>query len=277
MSEKLIERKIKNILVVRTDRIGELLLNIPAIRALKENYNASVTILVSPETRELVESINEIDSIMEFDQQKWQKNVFSRIGLLGDLRKRHFDLAVVLNPTRRMHALTFFAGIPKRLGYKRKWGFFLTDTIEDKKDEGAKHEVEYNLDLVRSIGVESKNNDISLRVSKEDEKLVAQLLQNLGIKNEDELIAIEPNSANPAKCWPKEYFAQVIDQISTSFSVKVAIIGSAQERSAVIKLCFLTNHQPVNLCGELPLKQLPAFLKRSKLLISNDRLNRQEL
>ena len=280
--KKINKNKIHKILVIRTDRIGrighsarycglgEALLNIPAIRALKQNFNSSIVVLVNPVVRELFAGSPEIDQILTFDEDKWNKSIFMRLKLLLQVRKMKFDLVVIFNPTKRFHILSYLAGIPRRLGYARKWSFLLTHKMEDKKFLGQKHEVEYNLDLVRSIGADTDEKDISITVKKEDIRFVEDLLLKYAIAAQDLIIAIHPHSSNPAKSWPKENFASVADELYSRFTAKVAIIGAVQEKNAVINLISLTKYPPINLSGKLTLKQLAAFFQRCALLISND-------
>lgn len=262
--------RIHRILVIRTDRIGDVLLNIPAIRALKYSFNSSVAALVNPAAKELLEGIPEIDEIISFDEERWNKNIFARLSLLRQLRKGRFDLAVILNPNKRFHILTYLAGIPLRLGYDRKWGFLLTHKIEDKKFQGQKHEVKYNLDLVRSIGADTDNQRIYIKIDEEEMHFIKELLLKYGIKDKDLIIAIHPYSSNPAKCWPKENYAFVEDELYSRFGAKVVIIGGARERSSAMKLISLSKYPPINLCGKLTLKQLAAFFQKCSMLISND-------
>jgi len=268
--KKIDKEKIHKILVIRTDRMGEALLNIPAVRALKQSSSAFIIALLNPVLKELLVGAPEIDQILTFDEDKWNKGIFTKLKLYRQIRKMKFDLAVILNPAKRFHILTFLAGIPRRLGYDRKWGFLLTDKIEDKKFQGQKHEVEYNLDLVRNIGADTKDLKISISIEKEDCQFVNDLLLKHGIKDGDLMVAVHPYSSNPAKCWPKENFVYVADEIQARFAAKVVIIGAREQRNIAIKFSSLTKQPLINLCGKLTLKQLAAFLKRCTLLISND-------
>lgn len=268
--KKLEKDKIHKILVVRTDRIGEVLLNIPAIRALKQSFNSKIFVLVNPIVKELLEGNPEIDQLLVFDEKKWNKSIVTRVSFLWQIRKMKFDLAVILNPTKRFHILGFLAGIRFRLGYDRKWGFLLTHRGEDRKFQGQKHEVEYNLDLVRVIGAKTNDLHISVKVEEKDRQFVQDLLLKYGIKDEELLIAIHAHSSNPAKCWPKENFAYLADQLYSKFGAKLIIIGGVQERGSTLKLISLMKQSPINLSGKLTLKQLAAFFQRCTLLISND-------
>lgn len=267
---KINKNKIRNILVIRTDRMGDVLLNIPAIRALKQTFNASVTALFDSSVTELFTGSQEIDKLMPFDAARWKNSAFFRWEFLRRLRRGGFDLAVVFNPAKRMHILAYFSGIPLRLGYNRKWGFLLTHKIEDKKFRGEKHEVEYNLDLVRSIGADTTDKDITIPRQNGDERFVDSLLAEHGVASKDLLVAIHPHSSNPAKCWPKERFVQVAGLLHQRFAAKVIIIGGEEEQAAGAEMVSKAACPALNLAGKLTWKQLAAFLRRCRLLISND-------
>ena len=268
---KIDKDKISKILVVRTERfVGDVLLNIPAIRALKETFNCFVSALISPQAKELFEQRPEIDELIFFDQQAWKKGFRQKLSLLRQIRRKRFDLAVILSPTKRFHLFTFLTGIPLRLGYDRKWGFLLTDKIEDKKFLGQKHEIEYNLDLVRHIGADTKDKSISLKTGAEDRAFVNSLLAEKGIRNNQPLIVLHPYSTVAAKCWPWENFIYLADQIQERLKMKVAIIGSSAEMVFADKMLSMAKFPLLDLTGAFTLKQLAAFLQRCNLLICND-------
>ena len=61
----------KNILIVRTDRIGDVVLTTPVIKALREAYtHAKISILVSPKTRDLVDGNIYLDEVLVDDRKE---------------------------------------------------------------------------------------------------------------------------------------------------------------------------------------------------------------
>ncbi len=182
----------KNILVIRDDRFGEFLLNIPALRALKELYpQAKLTLAVNAAVCELAGAVECVDAVVVWDAVK------------GNLRKYKFDLCVVLNPTKEAHIACFFAGIPVRVGYDRKWGFLLTHKLKDTKHQGVRHEVDCNLELAGLIGAHTQDKSISIKV---DETLFPEL-------SGQKIIAIHPFTSDPIKQWPVERFGELARRI----------------------------------------------------------------
>ncbi len=236
----------KNILVVRNDRFGEFLLNIPVFRALKEAYpDAQLTLAVNPAVRELAECIEYADKVAVWDDN-FKKG----------LRKHKFNLCIVLNPTKEAHVLSFWAGIPKRVGYDRKWGILLTHKMPDNKNLGLKHEVEYNLDLVGLLGVKTPDKSISLG------KLPV-------CKNPKyaEAVVIHPFTSDPVKQWPIERFQQLAKDLSNQGGLRVLIVG--KDEGGGREFDDLGNNI-INLINKTTLVGLAQVLKQCKLLISCD-------
>lgn len=261
--------KIKKILVIRTDRLGDVLLNVPAVRALRQRFPGSqISIMVQPKLKELVEGNPDIDKVITYDKNGSQKGWLKTLALIWQLRNMRFDMSVTLNPAKRSNIITFLAGIPIRIGYDRKWGFLLTHKIRDEKYEGEKHEVEYNLDLVRkTVGADTQDISLFVPITKGDELYVSNLLKEHSIYSNEKLIAIHPWSSCPSKIWPIQRYIQVASLLVDELGFRVAIVG---EQTPVGDFDLQTAPRIINLCGRLSIRQLAAFLKRCLCLISND-------
>lgn len=262
-------RDIERIFIVRTDRFGEFILNIPAIRAVRKKYPAShIAVLVNPTVKEIIEGTPFINEVIIYDGAN-KKGFLNKLRFIFRIKKSKFDLAIILNPGKEFNIMTFFAGIPIRLGYNRKWGFLLTHKIEDRKSLGQKHEVEYNLDLVRRIGIDTQDKSLFISVDKQDERFIDSLLKELGIINTDLLIALHPWTSDSLKQWPVENFSQLAKRLLKEFSCKVIIIGGKEEIGRNTDFSQ-ENPELINLTGELTLRQSAVLLKKCRLLVSND-------
>ncbi|HNW39034.1 MAG TPA: lipopolysaccharide heptosyltransferase II [Candidatus Omnitrophota bacterium] len=258
----------KRILVSRTDRLGDVLLSTPVIKALRREFPQSyISMLVSPYTKEVLEGNPDLDEIITLDKnQGW----LAGFKFADFLRKKKFDLAIVLHPTTRVHLLIFLARIPKRLGYDRKLGFLLTDRLKHAKQLGEKHESEYALDLVRYLGIDPIDKNLCMPIRTESEKWVEDLFSRAEIKPQDKLLVIHPAASCPSRIWPGERFAEVADCLARQYGFKVIIVsspGDVQKAKAVAG----NMHVPVlNLAGETNISQLASLLRRSHLFISTD-------
>ncbi len=265
------EYNFKRILVVRTDRIGDVLLSTPVIKALRDAYpRAYIAMMVSPYAKDIVDGNPYLDDVIIYDKDGKHKSWQRSMKFASRLKKRKFDLVLVLHPTNRVHMVTFFAGIPTRVGYGRKMGFLLTDRIEHTKQFGKKHELEYNLDLLRHLDIHPKVKSLHIPIKKESEEWVDELFKEEGIDKADKLLAIHPSASCPSKIWPAERFSQVADRLAEKYGLKVLIIAGPKDVVSARTVSEKMSSSAVYLGGRTSVSQLASILKRCRLFISND-------
>jgi len=261
----------KRILIVRTDRVGDVLLSTPVIKALREEFpSAYIAMMVSPYAKDAIEGNPYLDEVIVYDKDGRDKSWFASAKFALSLRKKKFDLALVLHPTNRVHLVTFFSGIPRRIGYDRKMGFLLSDRIKHTKQHGEKHELEYNLDLVRYLGIEPQDKTLFIPLKKEAEQWAADILGQEGITARDKLLALHPAASCPSKIWPQSRFAQVADRLADKYAFKVILIAGPKDMQYAAKTIKAMHKPAINLAGKLSVSQLASILKRCTLFISND-------
>jgi len=256
---------VKKILVVRNDRFGEFLLNIPAMRALKETFpEAKVIAVIDHKTRELAENISYIDGVIEWGTRK--HSFREKLKLIRILKKIKFDAALMLNPSRDLNITTYLSGIPLRAGYDRKLGFLLNKRMKDKKYLGEKHEVEYNLELVGLVG--AKTNDTTLSLKNNGKAI--DIFSRLGIDISADFITIHPWTSDPVKQWPVENFVELSKRLAKELGKRVLVVGGKEEEARGLGYFSDLCNDISNITGKTSLMDLAAVLKKSRLLISGD-------
>ncbi len=183
------------------------------------------------------------------------------------LRSRRFDLAVVSNPKKRLHLSVWLAGVPRRVGYHRKWGWLLTHRLPDRKALGDRHEVEYNLDLIRALGASTVAAPWPLPIGESSQAL--RLLRASGIGESQPFIAVHPWSSNPLKVWPLERYQELIRLLVERLAAPVVLIGG-EEHSGQSRVVLPNGTPAIDLVGRLSLNELAGVLQRARLLVSND-------
>jgi len=265
------ENNFKRILIVRTDRIGDVLLSTPVIKTLRDTYPcAYIAVMVSPYAKDIVDGNPYLDQVIIYDKDGKHRSWARSIKFAARLKKKRFDLAVILHPTNRAHLVSFFAAIPRRIGYDRKFGFLLTDKIPHTKQFGEKHELEYSLDLIRYLGIEPKEKSLFMPIRPESEKWVDELFEKEGIAKTDKLLAIHPGASCPSKIWPLVRFAQVADRLAEKYGFKVLAVAGPKDIKLAQDVLKNMQHPTVNLAGKTSVSQLASVLKRCRLFISND-------
>lgn len=263
---------INRILIVRTDRIGDVLLSTPVITAARSAFpNAFIAVMVSPETREIVAQNPYLNEVISYDKKLRHRGILDTLRFAMRLRKKRFDLALILHSTARVNLISFLAGVPNRVGYARgKMDFLLTSKLEYKKRLGEKHEAEYSLDVLRFLGIEADMSPLVMPVKKIDDKNMEDLLRESGLEKGERFVAIHPGASCISKMWPQENFAKTADILIDRFGVKVVLVSSPGQAGLGEKVMGLMKNKPVFLCGRTSLGELAALLKRAILFISND-------
>jgi lipopolysaccharide heptosyltransferase II len=245
-----------------------VLLSTPVIKAVRDAYPKSyIAFMARPYARDIVEGNPCLDEVIIHDKDG---GIFKIFSFVCDLRKKKFDIALVLHPTRRTHLIIFLAGIPERIGYDKKWGFLLTKRLPHFKQFGLKHEIDYTLDIIKLMGVESKDHTLYMPIKTGSEIKIKKLFDDNGIKERDPVIAINPGASCPSKKWPPENFSRVCDELAKRYSAKIVVISDINDKPFAAKVVLGMAKPAVDLSGKTSVSDLASVLKRARLFISND-------
>jgi len=262
----------KRILIIRTDRLGDVVITTPIIHALREKYPDSfIAIMVRPEYKDIVINNPDLDEVIFCDKRGKHKSILGIIKLgLFTLRNKKFDLGIAFHPTNRAHFLMFLANIKKRVGYDRKMSFFLTDKFYHLKQKGEKHEIDYLFDLLQFSGVTILNPNRIPQVitSKEDKEIINSVIKDLGLSNN--IIAIHPGASCLSKKWSGKKFAEVADTLKEKYSSDIVIVGEADTEEISKTIKDNMKFEAIDLTGNFLLGEFSEFLSRCRMLISND-------
>jgi len=262
----------KKILIVRTDRIGDVLLTTPVIKALRDSLpQAYIAIMVNPSTLDIVKDNPYLDEVIVYDKENLHRGIWRNLKFVLGLRKKRFDLALVLHTKNRTNIICFLSGIKERVGfYNKKFGFLLTKKLADTKPRGEKHEVDYCLDVVRAIGVEPKERRLFMPKDSDSEKYIDEILKENNISAKDKLVAIHPGASCISKRWFPERFAETADILIDEYNVKILVIAGEKDILYSKRVISKIRNKVIDLSGRTSLRQLASLLSRCSLLISND-------
>jgi len=263
--------KYGKILIVRLDRIGDVLLSTPVIKALRDAYPEShIAFMVRPYTRDIVEGNPYLNEVIIYDKAGSEKGIVGTIKFAKMLKSMKFDVAMILHPTSRTNLVTFLAGIPQRIGFDRKWGVLLSKKIPHTKQFGLKHEIDYTLGILGSIGIETRDRSLYMPIKRSSEESVAAIFRMSGIGMDDIVVTINPGASCPSKRWRAEKFAGVANGLIEKHKVKIVIISDKIDRIFGDKMASLVKAECLNLCGDTTISDIASVLRRTDLLISND-------
>ncbi|MEW5802158.1 MAG: lipopolysaccharide heptosyltransferase II [bacterium] len=269
--------KIKNILVRGTNWVGDAVMTLPALAAIRQNFpGARITVLAKPWVQGVYAHCPDIDGIMTFDQQAGFLNsryYRSRYLLIRQLRNQQFDMAVLLQNAFEAALIAFGAGIPCRVGYntdRRSW--LLTHKVRISEEILSVHQVYYYLGMLESLGWTVKEPAPRLLITSREKEKAVRYLTDKGWQEPDLLLGFNPGAFfGPAKRWLPEYYAAVADRAVQHYGAKCIIFGSTSDLPAAREMASrMQSAQPILSAGETGLEELPGLLSMCSLFITND-------
>lgn len=272
----------ENILCVRLDSIGDVLMTTPAIRAIKEaRPGRRITLLTSPAGVEIASLVPEIDEVIVYDAP-WMKATAPRsnsqpeLEMAEKLRGLKFDAAVIFtvfsqNPLPSAF-LCYLADIPLRLAHCHENPYqLLTNWVLDPEPGcGIRHEVRRQLDLVATINCRTDNEQMSLKVPGNANSRIFHLLHELGIDLERPLVVIHPGATATSRRYPPEGFTEVARRLILDANFQVIFTGAESEQELVAGIQANMRTDSHSLVGRLNLAELAGLIELAPLVISNN-------
>ena len=279
-------RDARNVLCVRLDALGDVLMSTPAIRALKESLpERKVTLLTSKSGAAVARMVPEIDDVLVYEAP-WMKSsgplaalperAAMDLEMVDDLRAKGFDAAVIFTVYSQspLPAALFchLAAIPRRLAHCRENPYaLLTHWVKEQEPEGfVRHEVQRQLDLVASVGCHARDARLSIAVSDAARASVRAKLTARGVDLSAPWLVAHPGATAPSRRYPAELFAEAARLIAIEYGEQVVFSGSAGERELVDGVRHAMVEPSFTLAGDLDLAELVALVAEAPLLVSNN-------
>ncbi|HBE74237.1 MAG TPA: hypothetical protein DDW31_09190 [candidate division Zixibacteria bacterium] len=257
----------KRILLVRTDRIGDVVLSLPSAGLIKSRLpGAGVHFLTRPYTAPLAAMAPDVDSVLEDEPGTGAWRLSRRISA------GKYDAAVLLHPTARLAAALFLARIPVRIGTAyRSYSFLLNRRVPLHRRDSRRHELELNLELVdRGLGLGASEEIVKKRWLPRLNVVPASreaAAGTLGAQSGKEIVVVHPGSGGSARDWPLRNFGALIDRLSGA-GLAVAVTLGPGEEALRGRLEPMLSSRPGWLSG-LALGELAAALSLAGLVVSN--------
>jgi len=273
-------RDARNILVVRLDNIGDVIMLGPALRAVKQaTPDARLTLLASPAGAGATPLLPWIDDVIVW-RSVWQ-DAHGRVpfdparerDLVEQLAARHFDAALIFTSfSQTPHApgyVCYLAGIPLRAGESKEFGGgVLTTELRGAPDE--MQQAERNLRLVEALGFPVTDRRLAVALTPDDRGAADSLLAEIGLDPLQPFILIHPGASATARRYPPERFGEVA-QLLRHRGRQVLLTGVEREAEIVNQAACHAPGVPC-LVGQTTLAQYAALIERASLVICGNTL-----
>ena len=258
----------KNILIVRTDRIGDVVLSLPLASILKKHFpECRISFLLSEYTKSLAENNRFIDEVIVLSGTNNRTAILRNVTQL----KNKYDACIVAYPTFSIALILFLSRIKLRIATGYRWYSFLFNSkIYDHRKFGERNELEYNVRLLQKLGIDEKVNFknvlFGINPSKNSEEKVLNDLRELGVSFSKPLIVVHPGTGGSAVDLPVEKLREIVGVLSLE-NYEIIITGSESEK----ELCesLVVSKRVINTAGRYNLSELIALLNNADLLLAN--------
>jgi heptosyltransferase-2 len=274
-------------LIVRNDAMGDLLLTLPFIAALRALFpEAYIALLVAPAWHSLVAKLQMVDEVLScaLPTGKWSaiRNVWRAIQFgRRELEPRRFDWAIVPRwdaDFTDAFLLAFFSFAPVRIAYGEEstvWrrssnagmDAFYTCVVHDK---GVVHESVRSVRLLEKMGFKVPEVQESILQTAIEDLRRPVSEQPITLPTDRPVVGVFPSVLDPVKQWPISHFVEMAQQVHAERNSLFVVFGG---KSDVQKCAEFTNACPfpvMNLCDQIALPDLPAVLSQCVVVISCD-------
>ena len=259
----------KNILIVRTDRIGDLILTLPLAGLIKKQYpDSKVSFLVREYTKNLVSNHPFVNEVIVLKESNGNVPLFENVNII---KQKKFDNCIVVYPRFKISLIVFLSRIKNRIGTGYRWySFLFNQKVYEHRKNAERHELEYNVNLLEKLGIKNtiaeKSISYDLRVDESSLQNVIKILIDEKFDLHKPIIIVHPGSGGSSMDLPIGKFAELVSKLDDD-NYQIILTGSRNE----IELCekIKSSNKVKNLAGRFNLDELTALISKSAMFISN--------
>ncbi len=271
---------VRNLLAMRLDNIGDVVMLGPALRAIKETLpRVHLTLMASPAGLQASPLLPWLDDIFTW-RVLWQDlgrlafDPAREWALIDELRERRFDAAVIFTSfSQSPHAPAFaccLAGIPLRLGEsKESADGMLTSAAVSLPDHI--HQAERNVHLIRAIGFNTDDTGLALKLDEYDRASAARLLASGGIGLQEPYLLLAPWASAEARTYDTGRFGVAVLDLARVTGWPVVVTGGGRDRDrGGDQLLDVLGTRAVNAIGRTSVRELAALVEGARLVLTNN-------
>lgn len=262
------------VLVKEVNWLGDLVISLPALRAVRRRFPTShLAILIREELAGFFDGCEWIDEVIGYRRGGGMQALVSLRGIVSAIRARRFDVAILFPNSLSSALWVALARVPQRAGYATDArGLLLTATATPDAAASDGHQMHYWLGMVKkTVGAQGDPADCTLTAAPAKRERMAAMLAARRTKPGASLIALAPAAAfGPAKEWPPEQYATLIDLLAAHGHMECVLVGTAAERARCDRIAALCRSGAIVMAGETGIGDLIALLSLCDGFVGND-------
>jgi lipopolysaccharide heptosyltransferase II len=244
------------ILIRSSNWLGDAVMSVPAVRAIKNGRpDVHVTIAAPEKIAAMWKLVPEVDATIALPEG----SLLPVVRLLK--QQTSFDVAILFPNSLRVALESWLSGIPRRVGYRGHWrSWFVNQIVREPRKPGPPehHSVRF-LRIASQCGAERP------RIEPPDPN------QTSKAEHQTLMIGLCPGAEyGPAKRWLPERFAEAAAKITAQSSAQWILLGTKKDAAIGEQIAAAIGDHCVNRIGQTTLEQLIDELRRCSLLLTND-------
>jgi heptosyltransferase-2 len=266
-------RAVKKLLVRSTNWIGDAVMTLPALRAIRRNFpDARISLLAKPWVAPVFAHSSYVDEIIVYDSAGRHRGALGPVRLAGDLRRQGFDAAVLLQNAIEAALIAFLARIPVRIGFDTDARrMLLTHPVRCTRAIKSIHQTGYYLKMLEGAGMATWGQSLELHLGAADRRQASRILASHEITAGRPLIGLNPSATfGPAKQWFPERYAALGERLHRRHDAAIVIFGGPADRELGQSIAAMMACPAIDLSGRTRLGEAMALIDRCSAFVTND-------
>ncbi|HVQ39852.1 MAG TPA: glycosyltransferase family 9 protein [Pyrinomonadaceae bacterium] len=270
----------RNILVIDFGQLGDVVLSLPALRAIRERFpRARITVAVGKPGADVVTLSGYADESLVVDRVSLRDgfmpvSVMRLFKLVKDVRRQKFDFVIDLHSLSETNVLGFLSGAPKRLfacrpGRSLDYLANFHPRPPAETDHHQRHIIDRYLDVLVPLQIKNAERLPVLKSRTMDDATIEKTLKKSKAEAGSPLVGLFPGAGHPSRRWPLEQFASLAEFLIRNDQVKVLVFLGPEER-ALVKDIRQQFPASVIVLDQLTIPQVAAAQARLAAFVSND-------
>ncbi len=267
------------ILVYGPNWIGDAIMSIPALKAIKKSFPDSfLHVLAVPWVKDIYDLSGIPDNIICYDRRLEHRGLKGIARLTAKIKQLNISTAIILPNSWRSALIPWIARIPIRVGLSVRYReyFFFSHSSKPEKDFKSRHQVFYYLNIVKILcpeidKYEKEVTKTPLFLPDAEKPVLAELARRFGLNLNKPWLALAPGAQyGDAKLWWPENFSQVARRVAKEFGAQVVIFGSDADTAVARQIATNADTDFIILTGKTSLKEAIVLLGNCRALLTND-------
>lgn len=259
--------KIRRIVIRSTNWIGDAVMTLPAMKAIRDTYpDAHIAVVANPLVAEMLEHHHDCDEVIVYNKRGEHAGILGMLRFASALRRRKFDCAILFQYAIEAAIMVFLARIPRRLGFVTDGRrLLLSHPVPFGSEEKTVHQTDAFLRIVNHYGIKADEKVQALTLSDTERNWVKEQLPK------GPVVTINPGAAyGSAKRWYPDRFAAVGDFLAKEYGMNVVLIGGPGEVEIGDDIAAAMQTPVQNFVGKTTVRQMMSLIDAASLMITND-------